>query len=59
MIWLARNTAERLKMGLAGRSRAEQYFSWNQKVAALTKIYSEVLGGNSAAARGQRPQRAS
>ena len=37
----------RVKMGQAGRARAEQVYSWDHLGERLLKIYEEVLGAPS------------
>jgi glycosyltransferase involved in cell wall biosynthesis len=43
IMWLAKNREARVRMGMAGRRRAQELYAWDVKVKALLKIYEGVL----------------
>jgi glycosyltransferase involved in cell wall biosynthesis len=46
ILWMAKNPQARIKMGLAGRQRAQQFYDWRVKAEALLKIYQDVVSAN-------------
>jgi glycosyltransferase involved in cell wall biosynthesis len=42
ILWVARNSEVRAKMGQAGRQRVESFYDWRVKAKALLKIYEDV-----------------
>lgn len=43
MLWMARNSEARAKMGEAGRQRAVRLYDWRGKARALFEVYVDVL----------------
>jgi len=43
ILWMAKNSEARVKMGHAGRQRVQALYSWELKAKALLKIYKDVV----------------
>jgi glycosyltransferase involved in cell wall biosynthesis len=43
LVWMATNREVRVRMGIAGRRRAQELYAWDVKATALLKIYEDVV----------------